>query len=323
MKLNFSYCRPFGIEAELNAVDGVAETKRDAFPKGIHDVANLISSILDEYVEVRGYGNTHWYKTLGHWVLKPDNSCGIEVCSPVSKGWVGLRNIVRVIEAFSTYDVSADNRCSFHVHIGTADLSTKQIANVLRWWIKCEPVFFDSVPSIRKNSKFCQFFGLLAWEMSAVSDQELIDTFGFDKYLSANAYHLASGDLDTLEFRLGEHELCKNVFFVKNWIRLLIHFFEVAKDIEPDNLGWLDLEDVINFLGFNGDLTAGMKQIRNWFLARVYYNHQSAIDEFFKHMRIITSIQVNELINKFDIDPEEAMQPILLNEALYGKIYSS
>jgi hypothetical protein len=71
------------------------------------------------------------------------------------------------------------------------------------------------------------------------------------------------------------------------------------------------------------DLTAGMKQIRNWFLARVYYNHQSAIDEFFKHMRIITSIQVNELINKFDIDPEEAMQPILLNEALYGKIYSS
>jgi len=321
MKLNFSYCRPFGIEAELNAFDGVAETKRGAFPKGIHDVANLILSVLGEYVEVRGYGNTHWHKTLGHWVLKPDNSCGIEVCSPVSKGWLGLRNIIKVIEAFEK--LSADNRCSFHVHINAADLSTKQIANVLRWWIKCEPVFFDSVPSSRKSSKFCQFFGLHAWEMCSVSDQELIDIFGFEKYFSANAYHLASGDLDTLEFRLGEHELCKNAFFVKNWVRLLIHFLEVAKDIEPDNLNWLDLEDVINFLGFNGDLSSGMEQIRDWFLARIYYNHKSQIDEFFKHMRIITSKQVNELIIKFDIDPKEALQPMLLNEVLYGKIYSS
>jgi len=321
MKSNFFYYRPFGIEAELNAFDGIAETKRSASPKGIHDVANLISSVLGEYVEVRGHGSTHWHRKLGHWVLKPDNSCGIEVCSPVSQGWLGLKNIIRVIDSFG--EISVDNRCSFHVHINAADLSKKQIANVLRWWIKCEPVFFDSVPDNRKNSKFCQFFGLFAWEVAPISDQELIDVFGFEKYLSANTYHLVSGDLETLEFRIGEHELCRNAFFAKNWIRLLIHFFEVAKDIEPDNLSWLDLADVIAFLGLNGDLSAGMEQIRDWFLARIYYNHKSQIDEFFKYMRIITNKQVNELINKFEIEPQEALHPTLLNEALYGKIYSS
>src|SRR5581483_10670413 len=101
--LQFLYCRPIGVEIEINSFDGFSATPQNKSPAGIHYVANLIAETLGEYVEVRDWGSTHWYRTYGHWVLKPDNSCGIEVCSPVTQGWYGLRKICRIIEVFQNH----------------------------------------------------------------------------------------------------------------------------------------------------------------------------------------------------------------------------
>jgi hypothetical protein len=67
-----------------------------------------------------------------------------------------------------TSKIQSDNRCSFHVHIDVSDLSEIKLASVISWWIKCEPVFLDSVPAKRKKNQYCQFLG----EMDIFDDIE-------------------------------------------------------------------------------------------------------------------------------------------------------
>ena len=324
--LKFLYCRPFGAEIEINAFDGENITPKDMLPDGIHYVANLISTTLGEYVEIRDWGHTHWYKTHGHWVLKPDNSCGMEVCSPVMQGWHGLKKVCQIIDVFENHPlISANSNCSFHLHVDVNDLMEDEIGNILRWWIKCEPVFFDSVPDVRKHNRYCQFVGLCEWlddELSLTTTQ-LIETFGASKYNSVNTFHLWAGERNTIEFRIGEHTLCKNSFFAKNWTRLLIHFLETAKHHSPANLAWLDVKEVFEFLGFFKDLSPGMIQIRNWFLGRLHYNVVSCLDGFFKEVRIVTKKQIGELLAEFpDFNLKQSLYPTIYKDAVYNKIYS-
>jgi hypothetical protein len=324
----FLYCRPIGAEIEINAFDGVMMTPREKLPSGIEYVANLIAETLGEYVEIRDWGHTHWYKTYGYWVLKPDNSCGMEVCSPVVQGWYGLKKICQVIDVFQNHQlISADSNCSYHLHIDINDLMEEEIGNVLRWWIKCEPVFFDSVPDIRKNNRYCQFIGLWDWldDTLPISTTQLIEALGVGKYTSVNTYHLWAGERNTIEFRIGEHTLCKNSFFAKNWTRLLIHFLETAKQKTPDNLTWLDVKEVFEFLNFlRDDLSPGMLQIRNWFLGRLHYNTISCLDGLFKEGRMVTKKQISELLDAIpDFDLKQSLYPTSYKDAVYNKIYST
>lgn len=326
--LNFLYCRPFGTEIEVNAFDGVNMVPRDMLPKGIQYVANLVSETLGEYVEVRDYGYTHWYKTYGYWVIKPDNSCGIEVCSPIVQGWYGLKKICQVIDVFQNHQlIHADINCSYHVHIDVNDLMEDEIGNVLRWWIKFEPVFMDSVPDGRKVNRYCQFIGLCDWldDKEQFTTTQLIEALGVSKYNSINTFHLLAGERNTIEFRIGEHTLCKNSFFVKNWTRLLIHFLEVAKQRSPDDLAWFDVKDLFEFLGFlRNDLSPGMTQIRNWFLGRLHYNSASCLGGLFKEGRIVTKKQIGELLILFpDFDLKQSLYPSFYKDAVYNKIYST
>jgi Putative amidoligase enzyme len=313
----FTSCRPFGVEIELNAFDGASAS--DTSPEGIAYIADLVVKTVEEYVEVRGCGHTHWYKTHGYWVLKPDHSCGIEVCSPIMQGWQGLKKVCRVIEVFGNNTlIRADSRCSLHVHIDVSDLTRNEIDNILKWWIKCEPVFFDSVPGIRKDNRFCQFIGLWDWAQEDI--QDLVKILGENKYYSVNSFHLHAGDRNTLEFRIGENKLCRNAYFAKNWIRLLIHFLEIAKQTTPKSLVWLDIKEVIEFLGFSSELSPGMIQIKNWFLARLSNNICDGSFGFVKLGRTISIKQIKELLN-FDV--QKALFPSDYRDDLYNKIYST
>jgi hypothetical protein len=272
--LKFLYWRPFGVELELNSFDGNSILQKEV-PEGLPYIANLVSKTLNTYVEVRGFGHTHWYKGHGYWVLKPDNSCGMEAASPIMQGWYGLKEICRVTEAFGNDPkIEADNRCSLHVHLDVSDLTNDQIGNILNWWIKCEPVFLDSVPMSRKDNRYCEFIGMWDWIDGeyCFPASEIIRILGETKYHTANSFHLFSGERSSLEFRIGEGGLCKDALSTKNWIRLLIHFVEVVKDIVPESLYWLDADDVIKLLGFEGALSLGMQQVRNWFFTRLTDN---------------------------------------------------
>lgn len=307
-RLSFNYGRRFGVEIELNAFDGRDFKKyplnKGEFPEGSEYIGQAITKLLAKRVEICKWHHTHDNTS---WVIKPDSSCGIEVCSPVSKGWIGLKEICQVIDMFSQDPkIMADGRCSLHVHVDVNDMCRKQgdslgrpvpggrigpldeLGTVLAYWIKCESVFLDSVPEPRKRNRYCQCIGMCD-EFEAEGNygpQDVIKILGTQKYYTINTYHLCQHKRTAIEFRIVENEGCKDPYLVKNWVRLLVHFIEVAKrhpfplEYAPGDkwsgLLWLDPEDVMTLLGFVGgyELSRGLEQTRNWFLARLNRNLQ-------------------------------------------------
>lgn len=298
--LDCQFHRRFGVEIELNTLNGVVkklDEDKGESAYGSDLVASLIHEATRKPVEIHG-----WHRTdnNGGWIVKPDSSCGIEVCTPVLKGWTGLKSLMKVVEAFAKsnadaskkHRINSDNRCSMHVHVNIADLTKEQLATVIAYYIKCEHVIFDSLPIRRKNNRYCQFIGmtdLFSHDFNMDPD-DLISRVSGVKYYSLNAYHFMKGGgftwrnnrRQTIEFRIAENDACLSPFFVKNWVRFLLHFVEVTKNApyptkyvagDPwSSLLFLDTKDVFKVLKFDQPMSEGLKQMRNWFMGRVLSN---------------------------------------------------
>lgn len=286
--------RRFGVEIEINTLDGQARrpnTDAGEIPLGADLLAHIVHKATNDRVEIQTWDYIH---NNNDWIIKHDTSCGMEINSPVLKGWTGLEKLIRVVDFIDKSDLQADERCSLHVHVNISDLSKNQLASVIAHYIKCEHVLFDSFPHHRKNNRYCQFLGMcdMFSHDSRLDVDDLINKVSSTKYYSLNAYHFMRGGGFTpdnerrlsVEVRLGENKGCVDPFFMKNWIRLLLHFFDMTKSlpvpydyIEGDRwsgLLWLDTTDVFELLGFNNDeqLSEGLQQVRNWFISRLKEN---------------------------------------------------
>lgn len=335
-RLAFDYARRFGLEIELNALDGRDFKKqplqKGELPEGSEYIGIKITELLGKPVDICRWHHTH---DNAVWVIKPDSSCGLEVCSPVSKGWVGLKEICQVVELFRTDPrIKADARCSLHVHVDVSDMCQKQtdrggnpifggriqptdaLGTVLAYWVKCEPVFLDSVPAPRKRNRYCQCIGMCdVFDHEAVySPQDIIQRLGQQKYFTINTFHLVQHKRTAIEFRIVENEGCRDPYLVKNWVRLLVHFIEVAKR-HPfprpyekgdrwSSLLWLDPEDVMTLLGFVGgyELSRGLEQTRNWFLARLNKNLSSPLSGVWSEQgRSISRMQIDRMVSNLGL----------------------
>lgn len=323
-KLELENYYRFGAEMEINAFDNLNRPLgylNGELPAGIHYVGNLVQKTTHGKVTIHKWGNDHHNES---WVVKPDGSCGMEVCSPVMKGWTGLMEICRVAEAFK-YDakIKADNRCSFHVHVDVSDLTERQLATILTWWIKCEPVFMDSVPALRKKNQYCQFIGLTDLfnvKSGLLSSASLISRLGQCKYYTINTFHYHNRRRKTIEFRIMDGECCKDPWMTKNWIRLLLHFIQRSLAIGmPLNYEgndawsgycWLDPFDVFKFLGFSlyqYELSPALSQVRSWFVERLMQNSknsnfQGVFGDFARQISISQIENLNLTIPKENID---------------------
>jgi len=288
-QIDMNCLRRFGAEIEINSFDfrsrpiGHSEGR---LPEGTHYVANLVQKSSGKNVKIHKWSYDHNNMS---WIIKPDSSCGIEICTPVLKGWVGLMEICRVIDALGAdQKIHADDRCSFHVHVDVSDLSEKELASVITWWIKCEPVFMDSVPAIRKRNQYCQLLGqseiFSDVEDSFHSPDYLIRRLGACKYYTINTYHYHNNKRKTIEFRIMDGECCLDPWTAKNYIRLILHFIDRSLQrgmpndyYQGDAMSgycWLDPKDVFEFLGFNDKniLSPATKQVYEWFLDRLHLN---------------------------------------------------
>jgi len=288
-KLDLNYLRRFGAEIEINAFDGRNRPLNHGegkYPEGTYYVANLIQKVLKKPVKIHKWAYDH---NNDAWIIKPDSSCGIEICTPVQKGWFGVQEICKVIDELAcNRKINADDRCSFHVHIDVSDLTEQQVATIITWWVKCEPVFMDSVPQSRKRNQYCQLLGQSEIfdriEDDFYTSDNLIRKLGNCKYFTINTYHYYNNKRKTIEFRIMDSDACLDPFLAKNWIRLLIHFIEMSlRKGMPDSYFsgnpwsgycWLDPKDVFEFLGLNGkyQLSQGLNQVKSWFIERLYLN---------------------------------------------------
>ena len=323
--LTFDSQRRFGVEIELNAFDDRDFRENPLapgeLPEGIHYIAWIIAKKSKKNVLIQRWDHTH---NNDYWVLKPDSSCGIEICSPVSRGTYGIHQICHVVDTLQDNRFAvADDRCSLHVHIEVKDCSVEEIAKILAYWIKCEAVFLDSVSFVRKNNQFCQCIGQNQdIKHNDVYDPvRLITRLGSHKYFTANAYQMMQkGKRKTLEFRIMGREGCFDSFLVKNWLRLLLHFVDCAKKapsiyqyVKGDpwsSLLWLDLRDVLKFLGFweDRELSSEMRQTRNWFVDRVKENWRTTCEHGIWSLdaRKIVSHEIDCVMQQFGLEKQFA-----------------
>lgn len=289
--LNLNTHRRFGAEIEINSFDGKNRSAEGLLPEGTHAVAAIVRRYARKSVRIHKWAYDHNNTT---WVVKPDSSCGLEVCSPVLKGWRGIMELCRVIDGFGQEpSVNVDDRCSFHVHVDVSDLADKDVAAILTWWVKCEPVFMDSVPMSRKRNQYCQLLAQSDFfdaEDEFLPHDKIIRILGACKYHTINTYHYTNGRRRTIEFRIMDSECCLDPLLAKNWVRLILHFVERSIAVgmpEFFSVGkpmtgycWLDPREVFDFLGFSDSfvLSKSLECVRSWFLQRLYANCWDTID---------------------------------------------
>lgn len=332
--------RRWGAEIEICSFDGIARGSNDKPPEGIDHIGNFVREITGDHVDIKGWQLTH---NNEGWVIKPDSSAGIEICSPVFKGWGDLHKLCRLVEGFRQNDsVVADNRCSFHLHANIQEMNKEQRAKLIAYYIKCEPIFMDSVPFKRKTNKYCQLIGAsqLISHDSPVDYDFLISSLGKTKYTSFNVFHLKNQHRDTCEFRIAECEACTDPFFIKNWVKLLLHFiertqaFSLPPSYEKGNQWssylWFDLLDVLKLLGFDGkyNLSPACKQTRNWFLARLNENILSEPSDIMWgiNSRKLAYNQLQKVIKQVEEEDgipfsKEWLMPSNLEKSLYDEQY--
>ena len=324
--INCRFHRRFGVELELNTFDGTlkrANSSNREIPSGSDHIAVLVQKASGDDVRLCLHD---YYYNVSNWVIKHDMSCGIEINSSVLKGWQGLESLLKVVDSLSKdKHVKSDDRCSLHVHANIRDLTPDQLASVIGYYIKCEHVFLDAMPSSRKNNRYCYPIGLsdiFDTEFN-MEPMELIVKVSRSKYGSINAYHfvqnggfLEDNEYRTLEFRIAENTACLDAYLTKNWVRFLLHFIEVTKNLPlprrikdgGSGLTWLDFKDVYRLLQFDQELSPGMQQVRQWFMDRVAaFGFNTSLQGVWSNAgRIINRLQYGEIRNNLPRLEEDA-----------------
>lgn len=254
MKKNINH--RFGVEIELNSFDGFSKNDELSEPLGIKNAAETIKSTLNQNVDV-----TTWHTTINSnsWLVKPDSSCGFEICSPILKGKSGLDSLLSVVKAIKKDGrFQADSRCSFHVHFELPSKSIDYISSLIVNWIKCELFFFLMIPNSRKQSRYCQLMGLsdVFCNKTAIDAKMIFNKISDYKFYSLSIYHFKKSNRNTVEFRIMDNSACMDSYVVENWILLLNRFINKSSNVkifdENNNLltpiKWLDIQEVFDFL---------------------------------------------------------------------------
>lgn len=340
--ISWNYDRRWGVELELNSLDGQNRPKEGQHPAGIKEVMLLVWKGIgqDGKCDIRGYEHTN---NNDGWVLKMDSSCGMEVCTPVMKGWSGLEKLCRVSQVFrNTPEIArVDKRCSVHVHVDISDLITErgeitnEFGSVIQHWIKTELVFLDSLPDCRKRNRYCPTVSLrsLFQHDQRITASDLVRKIGQSKYHSFNTNQFVRNGRKTVEFRVIEGEGVINPFLLKNWVRLVVHFVERAmlrpylEPYRPNDATTsfliMDPFDTFTLLGFNPEtateeLSPGLKQVRNWFLARLLYGAEKTWSRARPFKEIQALCDMVRQADGVEIN-EDWLYPQNIEEALYDK----
>lgn len=246
--------RRFGVELEYNAFDKLSRSiGQNDLPMGIYFYAEEIRKKLKCFVDV-----TKWHYTNGNenWVLKPDASCGLEVCSPVVSGNEGLITIYEAVEALAaSKKTSSDERCSLHVHVEIEDYEIRDIVNLFRYWVKNELFFYMLTSPKRWLNSYCQPIGFSypVETLEKVKFQDIFDLLGSYKYFAINLFHYKKGKRKTVEFRIMGNKACLDPLEAQIWCRLLLCFVHRVRErnfdtFENQTLYYAKPKETLRFL---------------------------------------------------------------------------
>jgi hypothetical protein len=293
--------RRFGIELEYNAFDNLNRSvSENDLPYGIYFHAEQIKKALRRNVEVNKW---HYTNNNSNWVLKPDASCGLEVCSPPLCGEMGINEIKKVVESLlKSGKANADLRCSFHVHVEIADFNLNDLVNLFKLWSSHELFFYFLTTPFRWLNQYCQPIGFSIPRLDEVDIRisDVLEILGDYKYYAINLYHYKKGRKKTVEFRIMGNEACMDPEIAAIWCRLMVCFVDTVKNIGSvqGSIEYRNLTETLECL--NLQKYFGQKDIQAWMIERfsrlMDYSH---LFDKCKHKRYIWEHMIISLQNQF------------------------
>lgn len=139
----------------------------------------------------------------------------IECVSPVLSGTNGKRMLKAACKTLNTANANVNHTCGLHVHIGAANLTDKQFANVFANYAMLEAVIDTFMSPSRRNNEYALSIQSQArYIMHANSVSEVQDALRNRRYWKINP--MAYNRHKTIEFR--QHAGTTNYDKIINWV---------------------------------------------------------------------------------------------------------
>jgi len=262
---DFHSDRKFGIELEVGpeiSQREIAETIEILNPES--------KVVLSTCWRQTDYNNENWH-------VKQDSTCGpLAHMGRKSYGWEivprasrfsEFPNIARTIDMLRLKGVEANANCGLHVHADAFDLSERDVATFMAWWVKCEWVVGNMVPPRRVINKHCQLYQHSYsldtlypslrdfWEEIRPEDFSTHDNV--DRRFAINLVNFCAWNelgtevgrkMPTLELRLPEGTMYSDD--VKGWVLLFLTMVERFPTLRmPADFSAICLEDFLWAIG--------------------------------------------------------------------------
>jgi len=240
-----------------------------------------------------------------YWDVKHDGSCGkktdkfgineggFEVNTYKAYTAKDLAHICNVAKKLKQAGLQVNSNCGLHVHVDVSDFSEEQMGLFIFNWLCIEDIVFQSVPDLRKRSKYCcrnfhsrtspfkdmtltptqvwDYYRPKTTKLHDNMDRRLAVNFvNYYRFLKLKYFHRP-----TVEFRFPEGTLIS--YHIKNWVKLFLHFINITskQSLEPRQFKQADLETTLNILGLDGNdkefslLSPSLYETKIWFLKRI------------------------------------------------------
>jgi len=290
---SFDAKRRFGVELEVsNNVDS-------------NQIKSAILKATRREVVVSG----GWTQTTGNdfWHIKKDSTCGPlshlqkdyswEIASFVASGHKDIKEICNVSKQMVEAGVVTNQNCGFHIHAEVKDCNALDVAVLLAYWIKIEPMICFLVSSKRLNNKHCKLWSKVKkinkkfkyqpndfWDLIKPTDFSPHENI--QRKVSLNLINLASAinhetnfgedtyNRKTLELRLPDGTLDGDE--IQNWIRLFLMFIDSNKNrTMPDDLCPIyDINLFLEIVGLSHHeefylLSKSLTKTKLWILSKI------------------------------------------------------
>lgn len=225
---------PYEISIML-ASEATAARVRKSFTFGVEIECNVERGAIREAAVITGmsYQYEGYNHRDGHSYFKfttdasVQGANAIECVSPVMQGTKGKSTLKCAVETLNRAGASVNRSCGLHVHIGAADLTQQQCANVFNNYYFLEALI-DSfmAPSRRRDTNcYCRSLSDHSALTKCKSMSEVQYTLDSDRYHKINP--MAYNRYKTIEFR--QHRGSVNYDKILNWVMFCGKLVEWSK----------------------------------------------------------------------------------------------
>lgn len=212
----------FTYGVEIECIANHEDIYRAVTEKGV-DIADHFSG----WMRHENRANTeHSYKIMSDGSVHEGCTYGSEVVTPVLKGAKGFKSLKTVCEALKSINAKVNKTCGLHVHIGAANLTSEQYANVFVNYMFIEKAIDKFMAESRRENNASYARSLINRGLSSCTTRDgIYGAIGNSRYYKVNACSYSAHK--TIEFR--QHQGTTNYTKIRAWVLFLGKLVEWSK----------------------------------------------------------------------------------------------